>query len=90
MSEMTYAQAVSSALREEILKDPTVFVIGEDIGLFGGAMLTNGDDFYKLNIIIRKTITAMSKKMVDEHGKSDFRDWEFIHSWAEDVIKKIT
>ena len=59
------------------------------IGLFGGATLTDGDDFYKLNIIIRKTITAMSKKMVDEHGRSDFRDWEVIRSWAEDVIKKI-
>ena len=59
------------------------------IGLFGGAMLTNGDDFNKLNLLIRKTITAMNKKMVDEHGISDFRDWEFIHSWTEDLIKKI-
>jgi menaquinone-dependent protoporphyrinogen IX oxidase len=59
------------------------------IGLFGGATLTDGDDFNKLNVFIRKTITAMNKKMVDEHGRSDFRDWEFIHSWAEEVIKKI-
>ena len=59
------------------------------IGLFGGTVLTNGDDFNKLNVLIRKTITAMNKKMIDEHGRSDFRDWEFIHSWAEGVIKKI-
>lgn len=59
------------------------------IGLFGGATLTNGDDFNKLNILIRKTITAMNKKMIDEHGRSDFRDWGFIHSWAEEVINKI-
>jgi menaquinone-dependent protoporphyrinogen oxidase len=59
------------------------------IGLFGGAVLTTGDDFNKLNIVIRKTITAMNKKMVDEHGRSDFRNWEFIRSWAEGVIKKI-
>jgi len=59
------------------------------IGLFGGATITNGEDFNKLNILIRKTITAMNKKMIDEYGRSDFRDWEFIHSWAEDVIKEI-
>ena len=59
------------------------------IGLFGGAMLINGDDFNKLNVLIRKTITAMNKKMVDDHGRSDFRDWEAIHSWSEAVIKKI-
>ena len=59
------------------------------IGLFGGATLTTGDDFDNLNIFIRKTITAMNKKLVDEHGKSDFRNWEFIRSWTESVIKKI-
>ena len=59
------------------------------IGLFGGAALTTGDDFNKLNIVVRKTITAMNKKMVDEHGRSDFRNWEFIRSWTESVIKKI-
>jgi len=56
------------------------------IGLFGGATLTDGDDFNNLNIFIRKMITTMSKKMVDEHGKSDFRNWEAIHTWAKDVI----
>jgi len=59
------------------------------IGLFGGAVLTTGNDFNKLNVFIRKTIAAMNKKMIDEHGKSDFRNWEFIRSWAEGVIKKI-
>ena len=59
------------------------------IGLFGGAALTTGDDFNKLNVLIRKTISAMNKKMVDEHGRSDFRNWEFIRSWTEGVIKKI-
>lgn len=59
------------------------------IGLFGGAVLTTGNDFNKLNVLIRKTIAAMNKKMIDEHGKSDFRNWEFIRSWAEGVVKKI-
>jgi menaquinone-dependent protoporphyrinogen oxidase len=59
------------------------------IGLFGGAVLTSGDDFNKLNVLIRKTIISMNKKMVADHGKSDFRDWESIQSWSEGVIKII-
>jgi len=34
---ITYAEAIREALREEMRRDPTVFLIGEDIGLYGGA-----------------------------------------------------
>lgn len=37
MAEMTYAEAIRSALREEMQRDPSVFLIGEDIGRHGGA-----------------------------------------------------
>lgn len=37
MRELTYWQAVQEALREEMLRDSTVFVMGEDIGVYGGA-----------------------------------------------------
>ena len=33
----TYWEAIRDALREEMLRDPTVFVMGEDVGLYGGA-----------------------------------------------------
>lgn len=33
----TITDALRSALREEMLRDPRVFVLGEDIGIFGGA-----------------------------------------------------
>lgn len=36
MPEITYAQALNDALREEMRRDPQVFVMGEDIGLHGG------------------------------------------------------
>jgi pyruvate/2-oxoglutarate/acetoin dehydrogenase E1 component len=36
MPEITYAQAINEALREEMRKDPQVFIMGEDIGLHGG------------------------------------------------------
>ena len=37
MSEMTYLEAISDGLRTEMRRDETVFCLGEDIGVFGGA-----------------------------------------------------
>jgi pyruvate/2-oxoglutarate/acetoin dehydrogenase E1 component len=37
MPELTYAEAIRSAIREEMNRDPRVFLIGEDIGVYGGA-----------------------------------------------------
>jgi len=43
LSELTYLQAISDALRGEMRRDPSVFVLGEDIGVFGGAFkITQG------------------------------------------------
>ena len=43
MPEMTYLQAVSDGLREEMRADESVFCLGEDIGAFGGAFkVTDG------------------------------------------------
>jgi pyruvate/2-oxoglutarate/acetoin dehydrogenase E1 component len=42
-TEITYLQAISDGLREEMSRDPSVFCIGEDIGAFGGAFkVTDG------------------------------------------------
>jgi len=37
MTEMSFSQALREALREEMRRDPTVFVIGEDVAKHGGA-----------------------------------------------------
>ena len=37
MSAITYIQAITDGLREEMLADDSVFCIGEDIGTYGGA-----------------------------------------------------
>lgn len=37
MSVMTYIDAINTALREEMERDPNVFIIGEDIAQMGGA-----------------------------------------------------
>jgi 2-oxoisovalerate dehydrogenase E1 component beta subunit len=43
MAVVTYLEAISQALREEMRRDPTVFLLGEDIGVFGGAFkITKG------------------------------------------------
>ena len=48
MPELTYLEAISDALREEMRADERVLVMGEDIGTFGGAFkVTDGflDEF---------------------------------------------
>ncbi len=43
MPELTYLQAISDGLREEMRADQRVFLMGEDIGAFGGAFkVTDG------------------------------------------------
>ena len=43
MPVLTYLQAISSALRDEMRRDTSVFLLGEDIGAFGGAFkITQG------------------------------------------------
>jgi len=37
MAELTYLQAISDGLRGEMRRDKRVFVIGEDVGVYGGA-----------------------------------------------------
>jgi len=48
MANMTYLQAISDAMRQEMRNDERVLVMGEDIGVFGGAFkVTDGfiDEF---------------------------------------------
>jgi len=48
MATLTYLQAISSALRDELRADDRVIMMGEDIGVFGGAFkVTDGfiDEF---------------------------------------------
>jgi 2-oxoisovalerate dehydrogenase E1 component beta subunit len=43
MAQMTYLQAISDGLREEMKRDERVFLLGEDIGVYGGAFkVTDG------------------------------------------------
>ena len=45
MRQISYAQALQEAMREEMTKDPSVFIMGEDVGLYGGAYGATRDLF---------------------------------------------
>lgn len=48
MRELRYVEAIREALRQEMRRDPRVFLMGEDIGVYGGAFgVTDGllDEF---------------------------------------------
>jgi len=43
MAEITYLEAIREAIDEEMARDPNVFLMGEDIGAYGGAFkVTDG------------------------------------------------
>lgn len=37
MSQVTYIEAIRQAMEEEMKRDPSVFILGEDVGVYGGA-----------------------------------------------------
>src|SRR6185436_1369662 len=37
MAEVTYLEALKQGLREEMQRDENVFILGEDVGTYGGA-----------------------------------------------------
>src|SRR5687767_15927791 len=41
MAETFYIDAIRDAMREEMETDPRVFLIGEDVGVYGGAFKTS-------------------------------------------------
>jgi 2-oxoisovalerate dehydrogenase E1 component beta subunit len=52
--EITYLEAIREALLEEMRRDPRVFVLGEDVGPYGGAFgVTQGlyDEFGELRVV---------------------------------------
>jgi pyruvate/2-oxoglutarate/acetoin dehydrogenase E1 component len=43
LRELTYSQAIQEALAQAMDADPSVFLMGEDIGVYGGAFQVTGD-----------------------------------------------
>ncbi len=54
MREVSYLEAIREALIEEMRRDPKVFVLGEDVGAYGGAFgVTQGlyDEFGEMRVV---------------------------------------
>src|SRR4026207_2410496 len=52
--ELSYLEAIREALVEEMRRDPKVFVLGEDVGAYGGAFgVTQGlfDEFGEARVV---------------------------------------
>jgi acetoin:2,6-dichlorophenolindophenol oxidoreductase subunit beta len=47
MREISYAQAIQEGLAQAMEADPRVFIMGEDIGVYGGAFQVTGDLVHK-------------------------------------------
>lgn len=60
------------------------------IGLFAGAALTQTEEFHHQNIFIKKITQAMQNNLIQEHGKSDFRDWDKITHWVYELNQLIS
>jgi menaquinone-dependent protoporphyrinogen oxidase len=54
-----------------------------DIGLFAGAVLTEGEDFEKQFFFWKFIMRAMAKQSGDQ------RDWEAIRAWASELRSKL-
>jgi 2-oxoisovalerate dehydrogenase E1 component beta subunit len=54
MAEVTYLEAIKQGMREEMQRDESVYILGEDVGVYGGAFkVTAGflDEFGPLRVI---------------------------------------
>ncbi len=67
MALLRYAEALNAALREEMVRDPNVFLFGEDIGTYGGVFkVTRGllEEFGAMRVrdtpISEQTLAAMA------------------------------
>ncbi|MDQ2068107.1 alpha-ketoacid dehydrogenase subunit beta [Xinfangfangia sp. CPCC 101601] len=67
MAKLRYAEALNIALREEMTRDPSVFLFGEDIGTYGGVFKVSkglleefGDQRVRDTPISEQALTAMA------------------------------
>ena len=59
------------------------------VGLFAGAVITDSQEFHSQNFLIKRIIMAMQVKMTEDFGKSDFRNWENISDWANELVSLV-
>src|SRR5512140_3376521 len=97
MPEMTYLEAVRAALREEMKRDERVFLLGEDIGRYGGAFgVTHGmlDEFGSERVretpISEATIvaTAVGASMLGMRPVAEIMFMDFIYLALDQLVNQ--
>ena len=70
MAEMRYREALNAALREELARDERVILMGEDIGVFGGAFkVTDGLLAEFGELLVREGVIEESERArIDERA----------------------
>ena len=69
--ELSYLDAIREALAEEMRRDPKVFVLGEDVGPYGGAFgATQGlcDEFGEMRVIDTPISESASRRPADSRA----------------------
>ena len=91
--QTTYVDAIREGLREEMARDPRVFLIGEDIGVYGGAFkVTEGlrDRFGDERVIdtpISESAIVGAAYLSEKKGKKPVSIEEF-KAFARDIAAR--
>lgn len=94
---ITYAEAIREALREEMRKDSTVFLLGEDIGIYGGAFgVTQGllEEFGETRVIdtpISETAivgAAIGAALIGMRPVAEIMFFDFMALCADQIVNQ--
>ncbi len=58
MAKITMREAISQALMEEMDRDPAVFIMGEEVGLWGGTYAVTKGFYDKLRRLLKTQSSA--------------------------------
>lgn len=98
MREITYSQAITEALEEEMRRDPKVFLMGEDIGILGGIFsVTKGllskfgpervrDTPISENAIIG---AALGAAILGFHPVVEIMYWDFLNECGDQLVNHL-
>jgi menaquinone-dependent protoporphyrinogen IX oxidase len=59
------------------------------VGLFGGAVVDDSEEYKKQSFVIKKIVNSMKEKMIEDYEKSDFRDFSKVKEWAQDLALQV-
>ena len=73
MALLTIAEALNKALEQEMKRDPSVMIMGEDVGLDGGVLESPTDSFNNLEQIVLWILHSPSRRSWERRLASRWR-----------------